>query len=468
MRYKLSVWLTLVITASPFGALGDGWQAGVARVNITPEEPMWLSGYAARMQPAQGKLHDLWAKALVLQDAGGRRAVILTMDLVGIDRNLSLEVSRRIKDRYDIPREALALCASHTHSGPVVRGNLAPMYDLDARQRELVDKYRARLADKLVEVAGTALDGIQPVELSWGVDTATFAVNRRNNPEPDVPQRRRENTLMGPVDHDVPVLAVRAADGKLAAIVAGYACHATVLNGYLWSGDWPGAAQSELERRHPQATALYWAGCGGDQNPLPRRSVALLEEYGRQFADAVDRTLAGPMKPIDPALELAYEEIDLAFGEMPSRQQLEQDARGDDYRAKTAAMLLEQWDRDGSLKLTYPYPVQLWRLGSEVNWFFLGGEVVVDYSLRIKTELGPSGPPGQGPPRPVNSVAAATVWVAGYANDVMNYIPSRRVLQEGGYEGADARFVYGLPAPWSLEVERQIMSAVRELHARLP
>jgi neutral ceramidase len=101
------------------------------------------------------------------------------------------------------------------------------------------------------------------------------------------------------------------------------------------------------------------------------------------------------------------------------------------------------------LKATYPYPVQLWRLGSEVRWYFLGGEVVVDYSLRINQELG-----GRG------------VWVASYANDVMGYIPSRRVLAEGGYEGGEARFVYGLPATWSPEAERQIMEAVRKLDAR--
>src|SRR5690606_13475245 len=142
---------------------------------------------------------------------------------------------------------------SHTHTGPVIRSNLGTMYDLDPRQRQLVADYAVKLADDLVAVAGDAVKALKPAQLSWGGGLATFAVNRRNNPEKDVPARRRLGELVGPVDHDVPVLAVRSETGELMAAVSGYACHATVLGDYLWSGDWPGAAQLEFQRRHPDA-----------------------------------------------------------------------------------------------------------------------------------------------------------------------------------------------------------------------
>src|ERR1051326_8333016 len=74
------------------GDAATAWKAGVAKINITPEKLMWMSGYGARTKPAEGKLTELWAKALVLEDATGRRAVLVTLDLVGIDRNLSVEV----------------------------------------------------------------------------------------------------------------------------------------------------------------------------------------------------------------------------------------------------------------------------------------------------------------------------------------------------------------------------------------
>jgi hypothetical protein len=419
---------------------------GVARVNITPELPIWLSGYGGRNKPAAQKLDDLWAKALVLEDAVGHRAALITMDLVGIDRKLSRAVCERIEKRYNFPREAIAIATSHTHSGPVVRGNLMAMYSLDADQSARVEKYAARLTDKVIDVVGAAIQAIAPARLSWNTGSANFAVNRRNNPEGRVPQLRKDGELVGPVDHDVPVLAIHDADGRLRALVAGYACHATVLDGYRISADWPGAAQNEIERRHPEAIALFWAGCGADQNPLPRRSVALMHDYGRQFADAVDEALSGLLLPLNASLETAYQEIDLPFGPLPTRTELELTATGDPPQGRWASYLLGMWERDGGLAATYPYPIQAWRLGDTVTWLFLGGEVVVDYALRLKSEL-----------------SGQKTWVASYSNDVMGYIPSRRVLTEGGYEGGGARVPYGLPAVWSPDVEQQVVDAVQRL-----
>jgi hypothetical protein len=437
----LSQLIAFCLTAA---AIADDmpWKVGVARANITPELPIWLSGYGGRNKPADEKLDDLWAKALLLEDASGNRAVLVTMDLVGIDRDLSREVCRQLEEKYMLPRAAIALCTSHTHSGPVVRGNLVPMYSLDDDQARRVKEYSVRLVDDIVAMIGEAIDSLAPSRLSYATGIATFAVNRRNNPEGKVPQLRADQMLVGPVDHDVPVLAVHGADGKLRAVVAGYACHATVLDTYKISGDWPGVAQNEIERRHPGTLALYWAGCGADQNPLPRRTIELLNQHGREFADAVDSVLRGPFTPIPATVKTEYEEIDLPFAPLPSRAELEAEAGKEVPQSRWARHLLTVWDRDGGLKPTYPYPVQAWKLGPDVTWLFLGGEVVVDYAIRLKTDLGP-----------------AHTWVASYANDVMGYIPSRRVLAEGGYEGGLARFPYGLPAVWDPKVEQQVIDA---------
>src|SRR5262249_16959301 len=150
----------------------------------------------------------------------------------------------------------------------------------------------------LIEVVGAALADLAPAELSHGTGHATFATNRRNNKEADVPHLRDLGRLQGPVDHDVPVLAVRAPDGKLRAVLFSYACHATVLSFYQWCGDYPGFAQLELEKLYPGATALFFAGCGGDQNPLPRRNVALAEGYGKQLAEGVASVLRAPKVPV--------------------------------------------------------------------------------------------------------------------------------------------------------------------------
>jgi hypothetical protein len=428
------------------------WKAGVARVRITPEEPLWMSGYAARDRPAEGTLHDLWAKALALDDEQGRRAVLVTMDLCGIDRDLSHRACRRILEKHQLDRSAIALSVSHTHTGPVVGNNLRAMYFLDERQQGLVDQYTRTLEDRIVAVAGEALAQLKPSRLEWGVGRATFAVNRRTNREEDVTRLREAGELKGPVDHDLPVLVVRPADAEVpSAVVFGYACHATTLSFYQWSGDWPGFAQIEMEKMYPGATALFVAGCGADQNPLPRRTVQLAEEYGRQAAAAVEATVKGKLEPVAGGLRTRYSEIDLAFARVPAREDLAKDAESKDrYVAGRARHLLGQLDRDGRVPATYPYPVQTWRLGNDLLLVLLGGEVVVDYALRLKRELGPR------------------TWVAGYCNDVMAYIPSLRVLNEGGYEGGGAMVYYGLPSPWAPEVEKRVVDEVRHLAAEQP
>jgi hypothetical protein len=440
---------TLVLAASPVRSdepAPGNWKAGVARIAITPEHLMWMSGYAARTKPAEGKLHDLWAKALVLEDPNGGHGVLVTMDLVGIPRDLSVAVCDELKKKYGLAREAVLLSVSHTHTGPVVRSNLSTMYDLDETQQKLLADYAQSLSTKLVAVVGEALKNLAPARIAWGTGKVTFAVNRRTNKEANVPRLRDTGRLQGPVDHDVPVLAVRDEQGHVRAVVCGYACHATVLSFYQWSGDYPGFAQLALEKAYPGAIALFWAGCGGDQNPLPRRTVALAEEYGRQLAEGAEAILKAPMTPLHGRLSAAYTEINLPFADLPTRDQLLKDAAGQNrYVAARAKLLLEQIKKNGSLRGTYPYPVQVWQLGPDLTWVALGGEVVVDYSVRLKKELGPG-----------------KTWVAGYTNDVMAYIPSLRVLTEGGYEGGGAMVYYGLPAVWGPRVEELIVAAVHQ------
>ncbi|MCI0680655.1 MAG: neutral/alkaline non-lysosomal ceramidase N-terminal domain-containing protein [Gemmataceae bacterium] len=423
------------------------WKAGVAKTIITPTKPMWMSGYGGRTKPAQGKETELWAKALVLEDAKGHTAVLVTLDLVGIGRDISAPVCKRLQDKHGLDRAAIILSCSHTHCGPVVGDNLRAMYFLDAEQGRLVDEYTAMLRAKIDEVVGAAMAERRPAVLSWTIGTSGFAVNRRTNKEAKAPELIERGLLQGPVDHDVPVLAVRDHDGKLRAVAFGYACHATVMDYLKWSGDYPGFAQMELEKSHPGAVALFWAGCGGDQNPLPRRQVELARKYGKQLAQSVDAVLAAKMQPVAGAWIGAYREIDLTYHEVPSRDKLVQDTLSDNkYVANRARHLLKELEAKGSLRGTYPYPVQVWRLGDEITWVALGGEVVVDYALRLKRELTPG-----------------KTWVMAYANDVMAYIPSLRVLKEGGYEGGGAMIYYGLPSIWGPRVEELIVENVKQI-----
>lgn len=437
--------LSVLLLGHPASA-ADQWRVGVAKAPITPQKPMWMAGYASRKSPAEGKQTELYAKAIVLEDAQKKRAVLITLDLVGIDRDLALPLRQKVADKLKLNLAQVMVCCSHTHSGPIVAKNLRPMHylTLNEEQRKMVDAYARSLEETVLQVVDVARMRLAPATLSRASGTCTVAVNRRTNKEPDVPQLRERNELKGPSDHDVPVLAVHNAGGELQALVFGYACHATVLDGLQWSGDYPAYAQMALEERHPTAIALFWAGCGGDQNPLPRRQQALAVKYGTALADAVDRALAADRTPVASQFAANYDEIPLALAKLPTREELAAQANDTNvYVASRAKHLLAEIDAGRALSPTYPYPIATWKLGQEIDWVFLGGEVVVDYALRLKSERN-----------------AKNTWVAAYANDVMAYIPSRRVLAEGGYEGGGSMVYYGLPTVWSEMVEESIVKAV--------
>ncbi len=428
-------------------AADGNWHAGVARVNITPKGPMWLSGYASRSRPYESKLHDLWAKALVLKDSQGRVGVFITLDLIGIDRQTSLVIRRGVMKKYRLKLSQICLATSHTHSGPVVGKNLGAMYFLKKADREKIRLYTQRLIRQVRNVVDQAFKNLGKASLSYTHGHSDIAVNRRTNPESRVPALRKANKLKGRVDHDVPILSVRSLKGELKTVVFGYACHATVLSGYQLCGDYPGFAQIQFEKQYPGAMAMFFAGCGGDQNPLPRRKVALAKDYGKRLAHSVHQALREKMNSIRGPLTTRYAEIPLKFDRIPTQSDLEiQMKSGNRYVRRRAELLMKKLKTDGRLTRTYPYPVQAWRIGDELNLIMLGGEVVVDYSLRLKRELGSRG-----------------TFVAAYCNDVMAYIPSERVLKEGGYEGEGAMVYYGQPSRWATGIENQIIMKVREL-----
>lgn len=386
---------------------------------------------------------------MAVEDAAGTRAVIVTTDLIGIPRALRQQVIEGLDAKYKLKPSGLLLNCSHTHCSPVVRDDLemSVMYPLEPEQRQLVESYFVELRQKLIGVIGAAIDDLQLAKLSYTHAKCGFAMNRRlptkdgfqNSPFPE-----------GPTDHDVPVLRVESPDAKLRAVVFGYACHNTTTSLMQFNADYAGFAQTEIEKRHPGATALFVLGCGGDQNPYPRGHIEWAMTHGKTLAAAVEAAFLPQPKPLSGPLQFDLAEIDLPF-ESVTREELiaRQDSR-DSYEKRRALALLHDLETKGRIRQSYPYPVQVLEFGNDLTLVTLGGEVVIDFALRLKRELGD---------RPV--------WVAGYSNDVMAYIPSERVLKEGGYEGGGAMRFSNLPGPWRPGVEELIVSKVRELSERL-
>ncbi len=270
MRTVLFLLVLALPAANASGAeLPLDWKAGVSTAKITPQTLMWMAGYAARKHPAEGTLQELYAKALALEDQGGQRVVIVTLDLIGVLVTLRENVQKQVQERYQLPPSALVLNASHTHCGPEYR-------ERTGREEE-ARKYHHFLETTLVRLVGEALADLRPARLTYTHARTGFAMNRRRNyalPKDDINAKKAPNPD-GPVDHDVPVLCVLDADENQRAVLMGYACHNTTLGFYQFCGDYAGWAQEYLEADHPGMTALFMMGCGADQNPYPRREVRI-------------------------------------------------------------------------------------------------------------------------------------------------------------------------------------------------
>ncbi len=447
VRICLLVTLALVSWSFAESAEPTGWKAGTARVVITPDGPVWLSGYAGRDHAAEGKIHDLWAKALALEDASGKRVVLLTTDLLGMPRWLYDKICDTMQAKHGLDRSQVRITYSHTHCAPVVREDLEKMYPLDEKEKKRIYEYSDQLAAKLLKVLDDALADLRPALVSTGTGNCGFAVNRRNNKEPEVPAiRERGEMLNGPVDHTVPVIEVRdASDNSLRTIVFAYACHNTTMAFFQYSGDYAGFAQLAIEREHPGVTAMFVAGCGGDQNPLPRRELSLCQKYGEQLAASVEQVLKTGLRPLQPTIKTAGTSIDLPYARVFTREEFEMYAKNTEARRSNwAKHYLAELDAGRKLPTSAPYTVQAWRLGDQ-TWIQLAGEVLVDYSLRFKVEHGEG------------------TWTTGYGHNLIAYIPSRRNIAEGGYESTSV-FQYLHPAEqWSPDIEEQIASATKKL-----
>lgn len=442
--------LTLVLL---FGLIGSAaatselLQVGLAVRDITPTGPIWLAGYAARTHPATNTDTPLLVQALAFKNPTGERVVLVALDNCEVGGEFIRPTLRQLEEKHQLPRGSVMIVCSHTHAGPVLEGSLIGMYPLEDIHREQIAAYGQMLKAKTAEAVDAALAETQPAVLEHAVGRARFAVNRR------VPRENAwvfgENT-QGPVDHDVPVLKILGTNGAVRVIVFGYACHATSIHGadfYTVSGDYIAYARRHLEGLYPGATAFFLTGMGADSNPSPRGSLKLSQLHGAELARAVVSVLERPMNPVRAPFKLAYAEVELPFQPAPPREQIERDrTTNNPAMQKRAAKYLEQLEQGRPVRQAIELPVAALRFSDDLLVLAMGGEVVVDYALEYKRRH-----------------TGVPVWTVGYAYEVPCYIPSRRILREGGYEPDSSLIYYGWYGPFRPEVEDRLLSRMGEL-----
>jgi hypothetical protein len=426
---------------------------GTAVVDVTPSYPIRLMGYGSRKTESEGIASPLKVRALAIggdatDQEGAGPAILIAVDNCHVGAFLTDEVARRLQAKAKIRRERLVSCATHTHCAPALASGIDFIFGtpIPADQRERIERYTRELTDAMEKVALQALAARRPARLSWGQGSVGFAANRRVlkkgkwvdfgvNPN-------------GPVDHSLPVLRATDLAGKVRVVLVNYACHCTTLGGEFNKvcAEWAGYACDDIERQNPGATALVIIGCGADANPEPRRNLDDAKNHAAALAREANRLVSSSLTPLPGRVSAKFQQIELPLGPRPGREILEARAKLPGSEGMFARSLLAKLDRGESLPSTVPYSVQTWCFGDELAMVFLAGEVVVDYALRIKWETD-----------------AHRVWVTAYSNDVPCYIPSKRVLDEGGYEADLSMVFYGRPARFAPEAEDLILKAVHEL-----
>ncbi len=431
--------------------LAGALEVGVAKIDISPYGPIRLSGYlrvGERAKESEGVLQPIWAKALAIGSDAQGPSVVITVDLAGIQAHMTAEVGSWLSKQTKFDPSHLSICASHTHSGPDM-GNSHSMYfdpKLPADQLARIAYYLDSLTPKLEKVALEALKNRTPSLVSWGQGTVDFAMNRRvikngvwigHGQVPD-----------GPVDHALPLMTVTDLKGNIKALFVSYACHPTTL---LWDidkvhGDWVGEAQVLMEQDHPGAIAMVAQGCGGDSDPIERNDLTAVLHNGQKIANEVNRLLKTKLQPLTVAPTVKNVKVQLPFDHVPGVAEFAGMLTDSGAKGHNAEIYLERIVRGIPIDSSLTYPIQSWTFGKDLTMLFLGGEVLADYSLRLKRELG-----------------GDHLWINAYANDVKAYIPPKRVIKEGGYEVEVNMYYYDHPFRFSEKIEEIIVDAVHSI-----
>ncbi len=422
----------------------EAWRVGVGKVDITPEGPIRLSGYAVRVESSTVVADPIAARAMVISPASAaddaQSLVLVSIDAIGVSSVMTVAVSRWLEEKYSIPRSQLALSATHSHSTPHQAGLLKNLFPVPSTEEQVAasERYTVKLRTAIEQAIVAAMESRAPAHLSFGNAQASFAKNRRARVD-------------GPVDHRVRLLIARSEDGVVRGATFMYACHCTTPGSNAEvSGDWAGLSAARLEQLHAGSVWLPIIGCGADANPNPRGTYEMAQQHAAELVSAIEGQLSDPQQ-LTPLAKTSFPVAHFGYAglapEQPPAELIEQRQKSENPIERFwAEIMLETLKAMGRLPETYPMPIHTWQFGDALTWVFLGGEVVVDYQLQLEKEL-----------------SNGQTWVAAYTDDVFAYVASERMRAEGGYEVDTSMLYYAQPGRWQSGTQSLVVRRVREI-----
>ncbi len=457
-------WITRVIAVVTLSCWGiqqvfaENWQVGFAKEDITPVEPLRLSGYGSRNDPHTGVADQIHVRVVTLganpateQENAPKPLVIVSVESIGITSQMTDHVAKVVQSRYGVPRSQLVLSSTHSHTTPFFPDGLINIFS-ESPSEEQADAAKRNYA-RVLEAIEKGIDHafqnrVKNAKVEMGEGKATFAAQRRVLRDGQWAAFGVQEG--GQVDHRLFVLRITSEDGKLLGATYQYASHCTTLTPDFnqVSGDWAGLSASRLEQLHPNSVFVPIIGCGADANPNPRGNYEAAVQNSLEMTDSVQKVLVSDqLKPLPPLKNAQYGMVGLE-PEHPTIEFLESKTKNSNpTHRRWGEYMLEVNKRMGRLPESIPFPVHVWQFGEALSWVFLGGEVVVNYQFAIEKEL-----PTQ------------NTWVASYCDDVPGYVASESQRAEGGYEVDGSMIYYMLPGRWKSGTQSTIITRVREIY----
>jgi len=455
----LSVVISLFVVCRS-GLTKSPLKAGFATAKITPPVGTALSGFGDRdfdSAGAKGVHDDLYARALYLSQ-GEREALIMGFDLLFFSRQESDRIKAAIGNKIGLAPHEILLNTSHTHTGPKV-GNWY--------YTESDPFYLDRLEEITIKAAEEAKQSSQRVTL-WAGETRTRVPLSRRKPLADGTVAFAPNPD-GPVYDFLPFVVFRSRDEVPICLLFSVACHPSTIKGderaNFISADFPGAAAAKIGQFPGKPAALFLQGAGGDAKAsvigrdLDQWRGGTWEDVaavGRMIASEIQSAILQGLREVKPLLNMALVEMKLPLAAPPAREALTSLLESPESRAEGAPVDLlvrRMWaeeqiallDRGFGLRTEVPVLVQGMQLGRGLRIIGVEGELVAELGSLIRDFYG-----------------SGITFPLGYSNGAQMYLPTSRMIREGGYE-VESFWEYRQPAPLAEGVEGHFLKALEEL-----
>ncbi|WP_158560642.1 neutral/alkaline non-lysosomal ceramidase N-terminal domain-containing protein [Paenibacillus contaminans] len=430
---------------------------------MTPERPVFMHGFGGRTQKSEGVHDELYVKAAMLE--ANKTLLILTIDALGSDRSFVVGIKDALQEKFGLGHDEVLINFSHTHHSVFLTGLDAGLRrgaysmaqegwtdsetQLDYSEDEAFFRF---MRDTILQMTAYCRDHLEEGELAIGRGKSDFAVSRR---KPDGDGVIWAPYYEGEIDKELLVVTLTDRSGMVKGILYNYGCHTTAMgpDNMLLSNDFAGQTSCVLEESYPGATALFLQGCGGELKPLRSAagsrfkslSIAEMIDSGTELANDVKAILKqGELTPVRCNFKTALADP-LLYTEQTEAAFYEPMTNHPDYNAFywNSAKRTMRAIEDGTIKDRLPHCICIWHLDDDTRLVAMEGEVSTEYSLLIKKLFGSS----------------RTTLTLGYTNGVYSYVPTRKMIREGGYE-AECNFFFHLRGPFVPEIEDIIVGQI--------